>query len=122
MILVDTSVWVNHLRESDPHLSSLLVQNRVLVHPWIVGEIACGSFAQRLMVVELLRSLPQLTTAGDEEVLFFLERHLVFGKGIGYIDAHLLTAAMIDNCKIWTTDKRMALIATRLNICYQFQQ
>ena len=122
MILVDTSVWVNHLRVSDPLLGSLLAQNRVVVHPWIVGEIACGSFVKRSAVVESLQSLPQLGPASEEEVLFFVEKHHAFGKGIGYVDAHLLTSAVIDNCKIWTTDKRMALIATQLNLCYRLQQ
>jgi predicted nucleic acid-binding protein len=122
MILVDTSVWVNHLRVSDPLLSSLLTQNRVVVHPWIVGEIACGSFSKRAEVIDSLQSLPQLGVAREEEVLFFLEKHRAFGKGIGYVDAHLLTAAVIDNCKIWTTDKRMILIATQLDLCYRFQQ
>jgi predicted nucleic acid-binding protein len=95
MILVDTSIWVDHFRsKGDPHLIVLLEQNTVWVHPWIVGEIACGNLAHRATVLRDLQKLPQISVARDSEVLFLIERHRLMGRGIGYIDAHLLTAAL----------------------------
>jgi hypothetical protein len=83
MILVDTSVWVDHLRTGDEDLAALLIQSRVLMHPFVLGELACGNLRNRSEVLALLRGLPRATVATDDEVLFFIERHALMGRGIG---------------------------------------
>ena len=118
MILADTSVWVDHLRAPDPHLSSLPNRDEILVHPWTIGEIACGSFANRKRVIEFLQGLPQLNPASHDEVLLFLDGQQAFGKGIGYVDANLLTSALVEKCKVWTKDKRMGAIAAQLSLAH----
>jgi predicted nucleic acid-binding protein len=119
MILADTSIWVDHLcSKGDPHLIVLLQQNIVWVHPWIVGEIACGNLARRTSLLRELRKLPQIPVARDHEVLFLIERHRLMGTGIGYVDAHLLTAAIAQGARLWTRDKRLLTVATGLRICY----
>jgi predicted nucleic acid-binding protein len=119
MILVDTSVWIDHFRSSDRHLVQLLEANLVSVHPWIVGELACGNLADRANVLSLLKTMPQLHVASEDEVLFFIERHLLAGKGIGYIDAHLLAAAALGSAQLWTRDKRLFAVAEGLGLAYQ---
>jgi predicted nucleic acid-binding protein len=118
MILADTTIWVDHFRAADPHLADLLNQDEILVHPWTIGEIACGSFANRVRAIEFLQNQPQASPASHEEVLLFLNAHSAFGRGIGYVDAHLLTAALAIRCKLWTRDKRMGEIAQQLNLSY----
>jgi len=118
MVLVDTSLWIDHLRSSNRHLVHLLKTNSVAMHPFIVGEIACGSLARRATVLGLLRALPQVPTAEEDEVLFFLERHRLAGKGIGYVDLHLLAAATMASLQLWTADKRLARIASGLRLEY----
>jgi predicted nucleic acid-binding protein len=118
MVLVDTSIWIDHLRSSNGHLVSLLKANSVAVHPFIVGEIACGNPARRATVLGLLRALPKAQQAGEDDVLFFLDRHRLAGKGIGYIDAHLLAAAKLASLPLWTADKRLARIASSLGLEY----
>ena len=118
MVLVDTSVWIDHLRSSNAHLVSLLKANSVGVHPFIVGEIACGNLARRATVLSLLKALPPVRPADDDEVLFFLERHRLAGKGIGYVDVHLLAAARVASLRIWTADRRLAGIASGLGLAY----
>ena len=119
MILADTSIWVDHLRsKGDPHLIALLQQNAVWIHPWIVGEIACGYLAHRATVLRELQKLPQISVARDHEVLFLIERHRLMGRGIGYIDAHLLTAAAAQGVRLWTRDKRLLTVAAGLRILH----
>jgi predicted nucleic acid-binding protein len=118
MVLVDSSVWIDHIRSSNSHLVSLLKTNSVAVHPLIVGEIACGNLARRAKVLGLLRALPQVAPADEDEVLFFLDRHHLAGKGIGYVDVHLLAAATIASIPLWTTDKRLAAVAAWLGRQY----
>jgi predicted nucleic acid-binding protein len=119
MILVDISVWIDHFRSSDKRLFQLLEANLVSVHPWIVGELACGNLADRTHVLSLLKTMPQLPAASEDEVLFFIERHLLAGKGIGYIDAHLLAAATLGSARLWTRDKRLLAVAEGLGLAYQ---
>jgi predicted nucleic acid-binding protein len=108
LILVDTSVWVDHLRRGDPRLVGLLENAAVLMHPFVLGEIACGSLADRNTVLELLQDLPMATVAESDEVLTFVERHRLWGKGIGYVDAHLLAAvALTKDTVLWTRDRRL---------------
>jgi predicted nucleic acid-binding protein len=119
MILADTSIWIDHLRcNGHPHLIVLLEKNSVWVHPWIVGEIACGNLAHRVRVLRELQKLPQLRVAREHEVLFLIERHRLMGKGIGYIDAHLLTAVLANGFRLWTRDKRLMAISAKLGILY----
>lgn len=119
MILVDTSVWVDHLRRGDSHLASLLEASRACIHPFVIGELACGNLKSRKIVLELLQALPVIQSATEDEVLFFIERHDLMGRGIGYIDAHLLAATALQKASLlWTRDKRLADIAHRLGLAY----
>lgn len=120
MILVDTSVWVEHLRTGDPGLATLLNSSQVLMHPFVLGELACGNLRQRAELLRLLKDLPQSTVARDEEVLFFIERHRLMGRGIGYVDAHLLAAVALDGAaRLWTHDKRLQVLAVELGLMYR---
>lgn len=117
MVLVDSSVWIDHLRENDVALMQLLTQNNVLVHPFVRGELALGNLRQRELILSLLDNLPQATVAYAEEVNFFIEKHALFGLGIGLIDVHLLASAQLTaNTTLWTRDKRLMTAAMRLNI------
>lgn len=119
MILVDTSVWIDHLRAGEALLVELLDTNRVLVHPLIVGELACGNFNNRKTVLSLLRKLPTVRPATDDEVLFFVERHGLMGKGIGYIDTHLLAAvSLTGTARLWTRDKRLNAVAESMHLAF----
>lgn len=114
MILVDTSVWVDHLRRGDPQLVDLLEDNAVVMHPFVVGEIACGSLTDRALPLELLQPLPMAAVAESGEVIGYIERHSLHGKGIGYVDVHLLASAAIGGTKLWTRDKRLYAVAGEL--------
>jgi predicted nucleic acid-binding protein len=119
LILVDTSVWVDHLRRGDARLRTLLENARVLAHPFVVGEIACGSLSDRETVLELLRELPMASVAEEDEVLAFIERHGIHGKGLGYVDVHLLAAvALTPGSRLWTRDKRLHAAAMDLDCAY----
>ena len=111
MILVDTSVWVDHLRSGLPLLANFLEKGEVLIHPWVIGEIACGNLRNRNQVLELLQGLPAAVVASDSEVLLLIERSNLMGRGIGYVDAHLLAAAKLSRCGLWTQDRRLAALA-----------
>ncbi|MEP7180291.1 MAG: type II toxin-antitoxin system VapC family toxin [Pseudonocardiales bacterium] len=114
MILVDTSVWIDHLRGGDPELAALLQNGNVLAHSWVTGELALGHLAQRSEILGLLRNLPQAKAATDVEVLTLIDHYQLFGLGIGYIDAHLLAATMLTTgARLWTRDKRLAVIAAQ---------
>ena len=117
MILVDTSVWIDHLRSGDKVLTTMLNEARVLMHPFVLGELACGNMSNRHEVLSLLKDLPASTQATDEEVLIFIDRHTLMGRGIGYIDAHLLASASLDSpTRLWTRDKRLKLLADELGL------
>lgn len=117
MILVDTSIWVDHLRRGDARLAGLLESASVLAHPFIVGEIACGHLADRATVLELLQALPMAVVADVGEVMAFVERHRLWGKGVGYVDAHLLAAlALTGGAWLWTRDKRLHATAEALGL------
>ena len=117
MILVDSSVWIDHLRSGDATLAALLDAGRVLAHPFVIGELALGSFRQRDAIVQALRGLPPSIVASDEEVLAFIEGHRLSGLGIGYIDAHLLAAALLTpGAALWTHDRRLREAANHLAV------
>lgn len=119
MILVDTSVWVDHLRAGDAALGALLNRSQVLMHPFVLGELACGNLRNRDEVLRLLKDLPQAPVASDEEVLFFVERNALMGRGIGYVDAHLLAAVTLGGSMyVWTRDKRLRSVAEALELAY----
>jgi predicted nucleic acid-binding protein len=119
LILVDTSVWVDHLRRGDARLVTLLESASALIHPFIIGEIACGNLVDRETVLELLQDLPMATVADADEVLVFIERHRLHGKGIGYVDVHLLAAvALTEGATLWTRDKRLQTAAEILGCAY----
>lgn len=111
MILVDTSIWIDHLRSGSPALAALLQNEAVCTHDFVIGELACGNLHNRAEVLSLLQSLPRLSAATEDEALFFIEQQRLMGRGIGYIDAHLLAAAVIRNIPIWTKDKCLMAIA-----------
>lgn len=117
MVLVDTSVWIDHLRHGDAHLAGLLDARCVLAHPFVTGELALGNLRQRVIVLNALRGLPQASVATDEEVFHFIDQHMLFGIGIGYIDAHLLAATrLMPGTSLWTLDKRLMAAADRLGL------
>lgn len=115
MILVDTSVWVDHLRKGDKGLAALLTASSVLIHPFVIGELACGNLRKRNEVLALLKNLPRVTVTTDDEVLFFIERHALMGRGLGYVDMHLLAAVTLHGtARLWTRDKRLRASADAL--------
>jgi predicted nucleic acid-binding protein len=117
VILVDTSVWVDHLRARDAALVGLLDAGEVLGHPFVLGELALGSLRQRKLVLTSLEDLPQASVATDPEVLNFVERQRLYGFGIGYVDAHLLAAARLTpDASLWTRDRRLHEAAVRLGV------
>lgn len=117
MILVDSFVWIDHFRGDETRLSPLLEKRDVLIHPHVVGELALGSLRQRDTILQSLRALPAANVAADEEVLAFIEHHRLFGRGIGFIDAHLLASAKLTpEAKLWTRDKRLAAIAADMRL------
>lgn len=119
MILVDTSIWVEHLRHGLPRLATLLQEGKVMIHPWVIGELACGNLRNRQQVLELLLGLQMATVASDTEVLLLIESELLMGRGIGYIDAHLLASARLSHCRLWTQDRRLAAVALEQGLTMQ---
>ena len=114
-VLVDTSVWIDHLRIGDQTLSALLDQGSVLSHPWIIGELALGSLRDRADILGLLGALPKAAVATDEEVRWLIEHQALHGTGIGYVDAQILASARLTpGARIWTRDRGLAGQAARL--------
>ena len=116
MILVDTSVWVDHLRRGNEELQGLLYESKVLGHPFVTGELACGSLKNRSEILTLLRALPQAPVAENEEVLRLVEDARLYGRGIGWVDAHILTATLLSRTLIWTLDRQLASAAKALRV------
>jgi predicted nucleic acid-binding protein len=119
VILADTSVWIDHLRQGDNGLAEALEQSRVLVHPFVRGELACGNLRNRSEVLGLLGNLPAAPTATDAEALAFIDRLALMGRGIGYIDVHLLAStALAGTARLWTRDRRLAAVASALDLAF----
>jgi predicted nucleic acid-binding protein len=117
VILVDTSVWIEHLRAGDERLTALLDAGEVLAHPFVIGELALGNLRGREAFLRDLRDLPRATVVADEEVLRFIERQGLFGRGIGYVDAHLLAASRLTaGARLWTRDQRLQAVAAELRV------
>lgn len=115
-MLVDTSVWIDHFRRPNRDLEYLLGEGLVLTHPFVIGEIACGSLSRRTQVLELLGALPTALVATSEEAHALVERHRLFGTGLGWIDIHLLASAKLGNQSLWSADRRLRDTALRLGL------
>lgn len=119
MVLVDTSVWVHHLREGNAELKTLLYRGLVLCHRFIIGEIACGNLKNKKEILTLLQLLPSVTEAKHEEVMEFIEANNLMGRGLGYIDMHLSASAALTGIPIWTFDKRLEGTSKELGISFK---
>lgn len=119
MILVDTSVCIDHFRRTDPRLVTALDREDVLVHPFIIGELACGNLSNRREILELFRQLTPAPKATDNEALAFIERRSLFGRGIGLVDVHLLASTVLHGeARLWTHDRQLAEVAGNLRLLY----
>ena len=118
MVLVDTSVWVAHLREGNIGLDLLLNDGLAACHPFIIGELACGNLKNRAEILSLLQTLPMAVQAEHEDVMRFIEKYRLMGKGLGYIDMHLLASAALTNIPLWTLDKKLKEISLILRKAY----
>jgi predicted nucleic acid-binding protein len=119
VILVDTSVWIDHFRRSDQDLVALLESDDVLSHPFVIGELACGNIRNRDEILRLFRRLPSAPVATHHETLEFIEQWSLMGRGVGYVDVHLLAAvALSGTARIWTKDKQLASVAAQMKVAY----
>jgi predicted nucleic acid-binding protein len=117
VILVDTSVWIDHLRRGDRDLASALEAESVLTHPFVIGELACGSISNRTELLDLIGRLPMPPIATNDEALEFIDIHKLTSKGIGYIDVHLLASTLLlPHARLWTKDRQLASVAKTLGI------
>jgi predicted nucleic acid-binding protein len=119
MILIDSSVWIDHLRRADVRLQEILGARRALTHSFVIGELAMGHLRPRKEVLSLMQNLPHAVLASDREVLGFIERHSLHGLGIGYVDAHLLASARLTTVFLWTHDKRLHEAAGKLGLAHR---
>jgi predicted nucleic acid-binding protein len=115
-MLVDTSVWIDHLRRHSLRLSELLDQQQCWIHPFVIGELACGNLARRAEVIGLLQALPQAPVADHAELLEFVDAHRLYGRGLGWVDLHLLASARLANLPLWTLDRYLAVAARQLSL------
>jgi predicted nucleic acid-binding protein len=116
MVIVDTSIWVWHLRQGHSRLQELLQLSEVVCHPFIIGELACGNIKNRDEIISLIQSLPMLDVIGHEEFLHFIENRQLMGKGLGFVDIHLIASAILANIPLWTMDKKLKQVSTLLNV------
>jgi len=118
MVLVDTSVWVEHLRFGNIGLKNLLNECHVVCHLFIIGELACGNLSNRSKILSLLQALPLANHAEHEEVMRFIENYSLMGKGLGYIDMHLIASALLTKAPIWTLDKKLKEVSLKVGLAY----
>ena len=116
MILADTSVWVDHLRRGNSRLGDLLEDEQVATHSFVIGELACGNLRKREQILGLLSQLPRVGLVTHDEVLELVERRRLMGRGIGWVDAHLLAASLLENVSLWTLDRSLAAAAQRVGV------
>ena len=121
MVIVDTSIWVTHLRKGSRHLEELLLDEQVVCHPFIIGELACGNIKNRGEFLSLLHSLPIVPVVTLDELLFFIGRNKLMGKGIGFADAHRLASAQLSRMPLWTSDRALKLVASELKLAYEYR-
>jgi predicted nucleic acid-binding protein len=119
MVIVDTSIWVTHLRQGSRQLGKLLMDAEVMCHPFIIGELACGNLDNRNEIISLLQSLPMAPTIEFDEFLFFIDRNHLMGKGVGFVDIHLLASAQLTGIPLWTADKRLKSTADQLELTFK---
>ncbi len=118
MILVDSSVWIDHFRKGSEELKELLHSNQVLLHDFVIGELALGNFRNRTAILQMLNNLPKAIPATADEIFLFIDKHRLYGLGIGYIDSHLLASAILTQARLWTNDKKLKTIAAKLGCSY----
>ena len=118
MVLVDTSVWVAHLRDGTIGLEEMLEEGDAVCHPFIIGELACGNLKNRTEVLSLLQALPMAVHAEHEELLQFIENHRLMGRGLGYVDVHLLASASLMKVQIWTLDRKLNAVCSKMGLAY----
>ena len=116
MILVDTSVWVEHLKTGSVTVQAFLQDGQVLCHPFVIGELACGNLRRREHILTLLAALPEARLAEHQEVLHLLNSAHLYGRGLGWVDLHLLASALFSHCAFWTLDRPLQTAATVLKI------
>lgn len=119
LILVDTSVWVDHFRTDSPTLRHLLDQDLVICHPLVIGELACGTMKRRSEVLGSLAALPTAPTIEYDELLSFIDTHKLFGQGLGWIDVHLLASTVLESVTLWTLDQSLRQAARKLRCNFE---
>jgi len=119
MVIVDTSIWVIHLRQGSRQLKEMLMDAEVMCHPFVIGELACGDLKNRNEVISLLHSLPVAPMIEFEEFLFFIDRNHLMGKGIGFVDVHLLASAQLAEVPLWTADRRLKSASDQLGLTFK---
>ena len=122
MVLVDTSIWVTHLRQGSPQLEKLLMDAEVMCHPFIIGELACGNLKNRNEIIRLLQALPMAATIEFDEFLFFIDKNHLMGKGVGFVDVHLLASTQLTGVLLWTADKRLKTAADQLDLALNIKR
>jgi predicted nucleic acid-binding protein len=118
MVLVDTSVWINHFQSGDMHLETLLIDGEVVCHTHIIGELGCGNISNRKEIISLLLALPRAPLIEFDEYLYFIEQNQLSGKGIGFVDIHLLASAQLSQTPLWATGMRLKTASSELNLQY----
>ena len=119
MVLIDTSVWIDHFSNSSKRLQELLEAGEVATHPFVIGELACGGLSNRAEILALMQALPSYSPISQKEYLHFVDSYKLAGKGIGFVDIHLLACALLNSDFIWTLDKKLADIARKLRIAHR---
>ena len=119
MVLVDTSIWVAHLRKGNRQLEKSLMDAEVICHPFIIGELACGTISNRTEILSLLKSLPSAPVLEFDELMYFIDENQMMGIGIGFVDVHLLASARLSGTFLWTADKKLNSAATKLSLNYK---
>jgi predicted nucleic acid-binding protein len=122
MMLVDTSVWIDHFRQGDAALVAALDAGQVWMHSLVLSELACGNLHSRADLISLLQALPPVPASTDQEVLFFIDQHELMGRGIGYIDVQLLASAQLGGAQLWTRDERLHTVAAELGLAHSEAQ
>lgn len=117
-VLVDTSVWISHLRDDEARLNELLFEDQVVCHPFVIGELACGNLKHRREFLSLLTELPQTPELSHDEVLDFIDGYRLMGRGLGWVDVHLLASARLAETPLWSHDKALRAVASEMGVLY----